>query len=66
MTAAENIALADSMIRMYGLSKAFTMAGRYASDCTANGDIDGHSKWATAAARIAAVMELEQKFADER
>lgn len=66
MTAAENMALADSMIRMYGLSKAFSMAGRYASDCSANGDRDGHSKWATAAARIASVMELEQKFGADR
>ncbi|HEX4176782.1 MAG TPA: hypothetical protein VHY57_00015 [Rhizomicrobium sp.] len=66
MTAAENCALADSMIRMYGLGKAFSMADRYASDCTANGDDDGHSKWATAAARIAMLIELEEKFGDER
>ena len=54
------------MIRMYGLGKAFSMANRYASDCTANGDDDGHSKWAIAAARIGMLIELEEKFGDER
>ncbi|HVW74585.1 MAG TPA: hypothetical protein VHC39_13175 [Rhizomicrobium sp.] len=66
MIAAENSALADSMIRMYGLGKALSMANRYASDCTANGDHDGHGKWAGAAARIAALIELEKKFGGGR
>jgi hypothetical protein len=66
MTSAEDSALADSMIRMYGLGKALSMASRYASDCTANGDDDGHGKWATAAARIGMLIELEEKFSGER
>ena len=60
MSSSEDRELADSMIRLYGKTKAFSLAGRYAADCTANNDDKGHVKWAAAAARIAELIELDQ------
>jgi len=58
----EGRALAESMVRMYGPAKAFTLADRYAIDCTANGDTSGHSKWAAAASVIGETMEMRKRF----
>jgi hypothetical protein len=62
MSSSDDRVLADSMIRLYGKSKAFTLASRYAADCTANNDDKGHSKWAAAAAKIAELIELEEQL----
>jgi hypothetical protein len=58
--------LAASMMRMYGKAAAFTLADRYAAECTANGDSHGHGSWATAAAVIGELIELERKFGRKR
>ena len=50
-------ALAESMLRMYGPAKAFSLADRYATECTAGGDGSGHKEWAEVAATIAALTE---------
>lgn len=61
MESTEDRELADSMIRLYGKTKAFSLAGRYAAECTANSDDKGHIKWAGTAARIAELIELDQQ-----
>ena len=50
------------MIRLYGKAQAFIQANRYAADCTANGDANGHARWAAAAAQIGELMESNNKF----
>jgi hypothetical protein len=62
MNLSETRALVDSMIRMYGLAKAFSLADKYAAACTSNNDAAGHSKWATAAAVIGELMDQQQRF----
>jgi len=58
--------LAASMIRMYGKATAFSLADRYATECSTNGDSSGHSSWAAAAAVIGELLELEHKFGRQR
>jgi hypothetical protein len=53
--------LANSMIRMYGPVTAFSLADRYATECTAGGDTSGHSKWVATALVIRAKIEQAQK-----
>jgi hypothetical protein len=60
MSSSEDRELADSMIRLYGKAKAFSLAERYAADCTANNDHKGHVKWASVAARVSELIELDQ------
>jgi hypothetical protein len=58
--------LVDSMLRLYGKAKAFTLADRYAHDCTVNGDHHGHEKWAAAAAVIGDLIDQDQRFGKQR
>jgi hypothetical protein len=49
MSTNEGRDLAGSMMRMYGPATAYSLADRYATECTASGDVDGHARWAAAA-----------------
>jgi hypothetical protein len=51
--------LAESMARMYGKKQAYALADRYARDCTANGDHQGHEKWAMAAALVGELIDMD-------
>jgi hypothetical protein len=62
MTAAEPHDLASSMLRMYGKAKAFALADRYAQDCIAHSDQDGHKKWASSTAVIGMVIEVDSRL----
>ena len=48
------------MIRFHGLNGAFTMAGRYAAEAAAKGDVCTQGKWTVIAGRIAMLIEAEQ------
>ena len=48
MNSADPHDLAFSMIVLYGKKRAFALADRYASDCSLNADLQGHSRWALA------------------
>jgi len=56
----ESKKLAEILIRLYGKDGALKMAGRYATDCAAIGDIAGQNRWNAAAAWITELIENEK------
>jgi len=56
----ESKKLAEILIRLYGKDAALKMAGRYATDCAAIGDIAGQNRWNAAAAWITELIENEK------
>jgi hypothetical protein len=62
MSSADPRDLAFSMIVLYGKKRAFALADRYASDCSLNADLHGHSRWALASAVIGDLIEAEQRL----
>jgi hypothetical protein len=58
--------LAHSMIHLYGMKRAFSLADRYARDCSLNTDPHGHSKWSLAAAVIGSLIDAERRLASLR
>jgi hypothetical protein len=56
----ESKKLAEILIRLYGKDGASKMAGRYATDCAAIGDIAGQNRWSAAAAWIAELIQIEE------
>jgi hypothetical protein len=47
---------------MYGPKTAFSLADRYAKDCSNNGDHHGHMKWAAAAAVIGELIDQQERY----
>jgi hypothetical protein len=58
--------LAFSMIHLYGKKQAFTLADRYAADCSSNADLHGHSRWTLAASVIGDLIEAEHRLGNLR
>jgi hypothetical protein len=56
----ESKKLAEILIRINGKDGAFKMAGRYATDCAATGDIAGQNRWCAAAEWIAELINIEK------
>jgi hypothetical protein len=56
----ESKKLAATLIRLYGKDGALKMAGRFATDCAAIGDIAGQNRWVAAAAWIAELIKIEE------
>ena len=55
----ESKKMAEILIRMNGKDGALKMAGRYAADCAATGDIAGQNRWGAAAGWIAELIQIE-------
>ncbi|HEY2007644.1 MAG TPA: hypothetical protein VGH23_01550 [Rhizomicrobium sp.] len=53
--------LAESLLRICGAAEGLTLAERYATECSENGDNAGHQKWAEAAAIIAKLTHARPK-----
>jgi hypothetical protein len=62
MSSADPRDLAFSMIVLYGKKRAFALADLYASDCSLNADLHGHSRWALASVVIGDLIEAEQRL----
>jgi hypothetical protein len=62
MISADSHELAHSMIHLYGMKRAFSLADRYARDCSSNADPHGHNKWALATAVIGELIEADQRL----
>jgi hypothetical protein len=58
--------LATAMIRLHGKVRAFSLAGRYAVDCTAVGDTEGQYRWAAAAVLIGELIDVDKRIGIEK
>ena len=63
MISADPHDLAHSMIHLYGMKRAFSLADRYARDWSSNAGPQGHNKWELAAAVIGSLIQAERRLA---
>jgi hypothetical protein len=54
--------LADSMIRIHGITRAVKLADSYAADCAAKADARGYDKWSAVAASLADLIEASRHY----